>query len=143
MTNATVAATVLTDLVQGASNEWAETFDSTRAVIRHGSPSLVKDGLGVAKHLVGDRLATVRAPDVSELHAGEGAIAQINGHTVAAYRDADDVLHTVSATCTHLGCTVAFNTAERTWDCPCHGSRFDITGRVLEGPAITDLSRAD
>ena len=59
----------------------------------------------------------------------------------AAYRDDDGELHAVSARCTHLGCTVRFNDAERSWDCPCHGSRFDLTGKVLEGPAVHDLER--
>jgi Rieske Fe-S protein len=60
---------------------------------------------------------------------------------VAAYRDDDGSLHAVAANCTHLGCRRALNTAERSWDCPCHGSRFDIDGHVLEGPAVTDLDR--
>jgi Rieske Fe-S protein len=59
---------------------------------------------------------------------------------VAAFRDQSGVLHTVSATCTHLGCLVSFNNAEQSWDCPCHGSRFDVDGRVLHGPAIKDLA---
>jgi Rieske Fe-S protein len=58
---------------------------------------------------------------------------------VAAYREEDGTLHTVSAVCTHLGCQVKWNEAERSWDCPCHGSRFDPTGRVIQGPAVKDL----
>lgn len=81
------------------------------------------------------------ADDTRSLANGHGTIPSLDGDKVAAYRDDDGKLHCVSTTCTHLGCHVAFNTAERTWDCPCHGSRFDIDGRVLQGPAVADLAR--
>ena len=92
---------------------------------------------------VGDRLATRNPLDVASLASGEGAIASLDHDKVAAYRDLDGTLHCVSSTCTHLGCQVAFNTAERTWDCPCHGSRFDVDGHVLQGPAVEDLARKE
>ena len=94
----------------------------------------------VAKRFVGDRLDSLRPEDATQLPPGTGAIASLDGHKVAAYRDEAGRLHAVSATCTHLGCRVAFNTAERTWDCPCHGSRFDVDGQVLQGPAVDDLA---
>ena len=70
---------------------------------------------------------------------GEGGTVELDGEKVAAYRDDTGRLHAVTAACTHLGCLVTFNTAERSWDCPCHGSRFDVDGRVLAGPATKDL----
>ena len=70
-------------------------------------------------------------------------MVDVDGTVVAALRDADGVLHAVSATCTHLGCTVRWNGAERSWDCPCHGSRFDIDGSVLTGPAVEPLTPVD
>jgi glycine/D-amino acid oxidase-like deaminating enzyme/nitrite reductase/ring-hydroxylating ferredoxin subunit len=140
MTNGTVAALILADAVQGVEHPWAATFDSTRSALRHGAGPLVKENVNVATHLVGDHVSNLRAPDAAELAAGEGAIVHLDGTTVAGFRDDDGLLHAVSASCTHLGCTVVFNTAERTWDCPCHGSRFDIDGRVLEGPATKDLA---
>jgi Rieske Fe-S protein len=70
----------------------------------------------------------------------EGGIVDVHGEHVGAYRDETGELHTVAATCTHLGCRLAFNTAERSWDCPCHGSRFDVEGRVIQGPATRDLT---
>jgi 3-phenylpropionate/trans-cinnamate dioxygenase ferredoxin reductase subunit len=72
---------------------------------------------------------------------GEGRVVQVDGEKVAAYRDEDGELHAVSAVCTHLRCIVEWNAAEKTWDCPCHGSRFEYEGRVIKGPAKTDLER--
>jgi Rieske Fe-S protein len=75
------------------------------------------------------------------LGRGEGGIVRCAGEKVAAYRDVDGTLCAVSPVCTHLGCLVAFNTAEKTWDCPCHGSRFTVSGEVLQGPATDDLEQ--
>lgn len=75
------------------------------------------------------------------LVAGEGRIVELDGHQRAVYRDADGALVVLSCVCPHLKCKVAWNAVDRTWDCPCHGSRFDGRGRVLEGPAWTDLER--
>ena len=100
---------------------------------------IVHDNVEVAKHFVGDRLGNVHPPSVDTLQPGEGGIASVDGEKVAAFRDDDGGLHCVSATCTHLGCLVSFNTAERSWDCPCHGSRFDAEGAVLTGPATEPL----
>lgn len=73
--------------------------------------------------------------------SGEGRVVQVDGDKVAAYREKDGELHAVSAVCTHLRCVVEWNGADRTWDCPCHGSRFDYDGRVIKGPAKTDLEQ--
>jgi Rieske Fe-S protein len=135
--------TILADAVQGIEYPWAATFDSTRTAVRHGAGPIVKENLDVAKHLVGDHVSNLRARDAADLAAGEGAIVHLDHTTVAGFRDDEGRLHAVSRNCTHLGCTVAFNTAERTWDCPCHGSRFDIDGHVLEGPATKDLPATD
>lgn len=141
ISNATAAAMILADLIAGRENRWAATFDSTRIAARQSAKKLLTGSVDVAKHLVGDRLGSLRAPAARDLEAGTGAVVNLDGETVAAFRDGDGTLHAVSATCSHLGCRVAFNTAEHTWDCPCHGSRFDLDGRVLEGPAVEDLDR--
>jgi glycine/D-amino acid oxidase-like deaminating enzyme/nitrite reductase/ring-hydroxylating ferredoxin subunit len=139
MTNGTAAAMILTDLIADRGNPWAEAFDSTRILPGASLATLVKENLDVGKRLVGDRVRSWRPRPAAELGPGEGAIVDLDGDTVAAFRGDDGVLHAVSASCTHLGCRVTFNTAERSWDCPCHGSRFDIDGRLLEGPAVADL----
>lgn len=143
MTNGTVAAMIITDLLDGTPNDWAETFDATRIAAKQSFKDVVRDNLDVAKRFVGDRLRTVHPADTDALSPGSGTIATVDGEKVAAYRDDDGGLHCVAATCTHLGCQVMFNTAERSWDCPCHGSRFDTDGHVLQGPAVEDLAQRD
>ena len=140
MTNGVAAAMILSDLVQGRPNPWEATFDATRVALKQSAKGVVSENVDVAKRFVGDRLAGMRAPDADELAPGDGGIVSLDGDTVAAFRDEDGTLHALSATCTHLGCRVSFNTAERSWDCPCHGSRFDLDGHVIQGPAIKDLA---
>jgi glycine/D-amino acid oxidase-like deaminating enzyme/nitrite reductase/ring-hydroxylating ferredoxin subunit len=139
MTNGTAAARILADRILGRDNPWADAFDATRIAPGASASTFLLENLGVARHFVADRVAALRAPAADTLAPGEGGIARHNGVRAACYRDEKGLLHAVSMTCTHLGCQVSFNTAERTWDCPCHGSRFDIEGRVLEGPAVKDL----
>jgi Rieske Fe-S protein len=99
----------------------------------------VAENLDVAKVLAKDRLDTGQVARVADVPPGEGRLVRVRGKMVAAYRAADGRLSCVSATCTHLGCHVQWNDAERSWDCPCHGSRFDVAGRVLNGPAVKAL----
>jgi glycine/D-amino acid oxidase-like deaminating enzyme/nitrite reductase/ring-hydroxylating ferredoxin subunit len=140
MTNGTAAAQILSDRILGRDNPWATAFDSTRVAPRPSAVAFVQENLGVAGHFVADRVAALRAPAAESLQPGEGGIARHDGGRAACYRDEEGSLHAVSTTCTHLGCQVTFNNGERTWDCPCHGSRFDVDGHVLEGPAVKDLS---
>jgi glycine/D-amino acid oxidase-like deaminating enzyme/nitrite reductase/ring-hydroxylating ferredoxin subunit len=139
MTNGTVAGAILAETLQGREHPWARIFDPNR-LHRGGLGKLAVENARVAAHLVGDRLRR-GLRDAEDLRPGEGEIARYEGHRKACYRDEAGVLHAVSPTCTHLGCEVRFNDAERSWDCPCHGSRFDPDGRVLAGPATTPLER--
>jgi glycine/D-amino acid oxidase-like deaminating enzyme/nitrite reductase/ring-hydroxylating ferredoxin subunit len=141
MSNGTAAAAVIADRILGRDNPWAALYDSTRLKPGAGAKEFVKENLNVAKRFIGDRLAALRPPEADALAPGEACIAEVDGEKLAAYRDRDGALHAVSARCTHLGCLVTWNTAERSWDCPCHGSRFDPDGRVLQGPAVRDLDR--
>jgi Rieske Fe-S protein len=95
----------------------------------------------VGVRFLGDRLVARGTRDIEDLEPGEGAIVRCNGEKVAGFRDDDGTLHAVSARCTHLGCQVAWNGAERSWDCPCHASRFTVDGEILNGPATKPLSR--
>lgn len=92
-------------------------------------------------HFFGDRLRHRGTRPIEDLQPGEGDIVRHDGEKVAAYRDEDGTLVAVSPTCTHLGCQVNWNNAERSWDCPCHGSRFAPQGDVLQGPAVHGLER--
>jgi glycine/D-amino acid oxidase-like deaminating enzyme/nitrite reductase/ring-hydroxylating ferredoxin subunit len=143
LTNGTVAATLIADAIAGRSHPAHATFDATRI----GGPRTIAKAaaanLHVGREFVGGWVGRVRSSSAERLGAGEAGVVDVDGTTVAAHRDLDGVLHAVSATCTHLGCTVRWNGAERSWDCPCHGSRFDLDGSVLTGPAVEPLAPVD
>jgi glycine/D-amino acid oxidase-like deaminating enzyme/nitrite reductase/ring-hydroxylating ferredoxin subunit len=141
MTGGTAAALLLTDLLLGRENPWAALFDPNRLTPRASAKRLVRENAEAAVRFLGDRLTHRGARPIEDLRPGEGAIVRHDGETVAAYRDAHGTLTAVSPTCTHLGCHVKWNDAERSWDCPCHGSRFAPDGEVLEGPAVHRLER--
>lgn len=141
MTTGTVAGMILGDLILGRNNPWADTFDATRVKLSASGKKLLKENANVAKRFVSDRLAKANAPDSASLLNGDGGIVTLGDDKVAAYRDDQGSLHAVSPVCTHLGCVVSFNKAEKTWDCPCHGSRFQLDGSVIQGPAIDDLKK--
>jgi glycine/D-amino acid oxidase-like deaminating enzyme/nitrite reductase/ring-hydroxylating ferredoxin subunit len=137
----TSAAGILGDLVAGRKNRWADTFTPMRVHPKAGATSFVKENANVARRFFFDR---IKARESAEgLSPGEGRVTGSGLGQRAVYRDDSGTLHTLSARCTHLGCIVRFNRPERTWDCPCHGSRFDATGEVIEGPATSPLQRRD
>jgi Rieske Fe-S protein len=141
MSNGTAAAMMLTDLVTGRPNPWLDVYDATRLNPGQAGPDLVKQNLDVARRFIGGRLA--RVPAVEDIGPGHGSVVQDGGQRFAVYRDEAGSVTALSARCTHMGCLVAFNSAERSWDCPCHGSRFDLAGEVIEGPATRPLEPAD
>jgi glycine/D-amino acid oxidase-like deaminating enzyme/nitrite reductase/ring-hydroxylating ferredoxin subunit len=141
MTGGTAAALLLADLCLEREAMWADLFDPNRLTLRQSLPRLVKENAQVGMRFVGDRLRHADKRPLENLRPGEGALLEHDGETVAAARDDDGALHAVSARCTHLGCLVQWNDAERSWDCPCHGSRFGVDGTVLEGPAVHRLER--
>jgi len=138
ISNGTVAAEIIADLATGKENRWLEIFDARRVKPIAGAPDFVKENLSVAAHLVGGYLGG-KAKSYEELGSGEAAILKIDGDNVAAFRDEQGTLHAVSAVCTHMGCLVGWNDTDRTWDCPCHGSRFELSGEVIHGPATKPL----
>jgi nitrite reductase/ring-hydroxylating ferredoxin subunit len=142
LTGGTIAALVLRDRILGRENPWASTFDPNR-ISRRGLPKLAQMNTKVGLELTGDRLKPADAGDAQEIPPGEARIVRDGLGKTGVYRDAAGALHAVSLRCTHLGCLLRFNGAERSWDCPCHGSRFDVDGEVLEGPASKPLERKD
>jgi glycine/D-amino acid oxidase-like deaminating enzyme/nitrite reductase/ring-hydroxylating ferredoxin subunit len=138
MTTGTMAGMLLRDLVAEVDNPWAELFDPGRLKTA-AIPSLVAKGFHDAKRLVGDRLRDDPG-DALELARDDGEVVEIDGERLAVSRSDDGSLLAVSAVCTHLGCIVSWNDAERSWDCPCHGSRFSAAGEVLQGPATHPLA---
>jgi glycine/D-amino acid oxidase-like deaminating enzyme/nitrite reductase/ring-hydroxylating ferredoxin subunit len=142
MTNATVAGMLLSDLVRERENPWAKFYDPGRGFFTSTVSGLAKDAVVGVKDLLGG-FGGETAKTIDGLAPGEGRIVEHFGEKVAASRDHAGAVHAVSAVCTHLQCLVRWNSAEESWDCPCHGSRFDPRGRVLQGPAISDLPRVD
>lgn len=144
MTNGVMAGHLLAALITDTEvPPWAGIYSPTRVHPLAEGPSVIKAGAQFAWHLVADRVAIPGEHAVADIPPGQGAVVRLDGQHRAVFRDEHDVLHAVSATCTHMGCTVAFNDAERTWDCPCHGSRFTVDGAVLEGPANSPLEAFD
>lgn len=140
MSNGVMAGELLASTIAGEDLPWRELYDPRRLHARDVGPMAKLQGK-VAKHFVGGRLGS--GPDLDDVVPGTGAVLKVDGERCAVYRDDAGALHAVSATCTHLGCVVGFNDAERAWECPCHGSRFAIDGAVLQGPANTPLERVD
>jgi glycine/D-amino acid oxidase-like deaminating enzyme/nitrite reductase/ring-hydroxylating ferredoxin subunit len=140
MTGGTVAGLLLRDLVLGRENELATLYDPNRVSLS-SVPPFMSNNATVARHLVADHVRALRPADPESLKPGTACVTRRGAGLVAAYRDDDGDLHEVSARCTHLGCLVAFNNAERSWDCPCHGSRFGVDGSVLRGPAVRPLRK--
>jgi glycine/D-amino acid oxidase-like deaminating enzyme/nitrite reductase/ring-hydroxylating ferredoxin subunit len=143
MTNGTLAGMIISDLITGTENRWASLFDPHRATVKASATKFAEENVKVAGHWIGDRLKHPQPGVPGDLAPGEAAVSGTGAGQVAVYRDAAGELHKVSAVCTHLGCIVTWNNAETTWDCPCHGSRFDVDGKVIQGPAVKDLEPKD
>jgi glycine/D-amino acid oxidase-like deaminating enzyme/nitrite reductase/ring-hydroxylating ferredoxin subunit len=142
LSGGTMAAMLLTDLISGRANEWAKHFDPNRLSLR-STPKLAEMNAKVGLDMVGDRLRPAQARKAADIPEGEARVVQNGLGKSGVYRDEQGGLHAVSLRCTHLGCLLRFNSAERSWDCPCHGSRFDVDGAVLEGPATEPLPRRE
>jgi Rieske Fe-S protein len=132
-----VAAAIIADAIAGRNHDAADLFDATRQVPTIGR-DIVTNNVKVAVRFVGDRLRARSSP-ADNVEPGAGQVVRIGRHMVAVAQTDDGVRHTLDARCTHLGCLVRFNDAEKTWDCPCHGSRFALDGAVLDGPARRPL----
>ncbi|MBB6448288.1 glycine/D-amino acid oxidase-like deaminating enzyme/nitrite reductase/ring-hydroxylating ferredoxin subunit [Geomicrobium halophilum] len=142
MTNGTAAAQLLAKLVLKKKSRFEDVFTPSRF---YADPSLKKffqENLNVAKHLIEGKTDTTHK-EINDLSEDEGAVVRIDGKRKGAYKDKEGELHVVDTTCTHMGCEVNWNDGDRTWDCPCHGSRFSYTGEVVEGPAEKPLQKVD
>lgn len=142
LASATFAAMILADQIGGTDNPWADTFSPTRLSLR-STPEVAKLGAKFSADLVGDRLRPPQGVSSDRIPPGEARVLPDGLGKKGVYRAQDGTLHAVSLRCTHLGCLLRFNAAERSWDCPCHGSRFAVDGTVLEGPAVHELTRRD
>lgn len=143
LTYGTVAARLLVDLISGVDNPLIHLFDPNRSTLAASAKKLIKENTNVFYQYAKDLPFNVEAKQITDIKPGEGKTVEIGGEKCAAYRDNNNKLHVISAVCTHMKCIVNWNNAENTWDCPCHGSRFSIEGKVIEGPAYEDLSKKD
>lgn len=141
MTHGTIAGILICDMIQGRANIWEKLYDPTRRSLR-ALPQFLKEGADMVATL-GEWISPGDVENVGEIKTGEGAIVRDGLTKNAIYRDDQGTLHTCSAACPHLGCVVAWNRLEKAWECPCHGSRFDPYGRVINGPAISDLEKKE
>ena len=141
MTFGTVGAMMAADAVAGRPNPWSELFDIKRTKIAGGLWDYLKENKDYPYYLIRDRFAGPETRSLRGIARGSGKIAEVNGTRVAAYRNDDGAVTMLSPVCTHMGCHVQWNPAEKTWDCPCHGSRFRPSGAVISGPAESPLEK--
>jgi glycine/D-amino acid oxidase-like deaminating enzyme/nitrite reductase/ring-hydroxylating ferredoxin subunit len=141
MTFGTIAAMVVSDAAMKRPDRWGDLFDVNRTVITRAAWDYAKENVDYPYYLIRDRLAAPDARSLDAVAPGDGKIVRVNGRRLAVHRRDDGSLVARSAVCTHLGCVVRWNSAARTWDCPCHGSRFTTDGDVLAGPAERPLDR--
>jgi glycine/D-amino acid oxidase-like deaminating enzyme/nitrite reductase/ring-hydroxylating ferredoxin subunit len=140
MTHGTIAGILLEALLMGRDHPWGKLYDPKRITLHARElATLAKENADVAVHATVDYVKPGQVDDAAVIPRGEGRIIRRGMHKVAAYRDDSGTVHERSAVCTHLKCIVNWNTAEKSWDCPCHGSRFSATGKVIGGPATMDL----
>lgn len=142
MTTSLVSGRLLADLIDGKENEWAGLYDPSRIKPVASAKEMAKEGIRTAKGVV-RHLTERKEVDVESLMPEEGKIFTKNGEKLAVSKDKDGNVKAVSAVCTHLGCIVAWNNNDKSWDCPCHGSRFKPDGEVITGPAFTPLEKKD
>lgn len=138
MSFGTIAAMLLSDQILGRENSWGKLYDPGRIKPLASGQQFISQNLEVAAHFVGDRFQS-DVESLDDVPRGEGRRVKINNQQLAVYRNEAGKFHAVSAVCTHAGCIVNWNNAEKSWDCPCHGGRFSCTGDVLNGPPINSL----
>ncbi|CAN5178422.1 FAD-dependent oxidoreductase [soil metagenome] len=141
MTFGTVSGMLLTDMIMDKKNDWEELFTPQRFKPTAEIPSSIAGGLSIGKEFIFGKLAGKDKDEVEKMEYNSGIVITYEGKKIAVYKDHQGKLFAVSAICTHMGCTLNFNNAEASWDCPCHGSRFNHDGRILHGPAVKPLQK--
>lgn len=136
-----VAGKILSDLVSGKGSKYEDLFKPSRIKPIDSFSEFVKENADVAYHLIADRFGIPETDSLKRLAPGTGKLVEVDGQKIAAYRDDDGNIHALSPVCTHAGCIVNWNSVEQSWDCPCHGARYDVDGNVITGPATKSLFR--
>lgn len=139
MTHGTIAGMLITDLINGKENKWEKIYAPSRFKAFTAGKTFFKEFVGGFFSYLKDKPSIIPSIEYATIEKGEAKIVEIEGKKVGAYRDQEDRLHFIDTACTHLKCEVKWNNDEKSWDCPCHGSRFSFEGKVLNGPANKDL----
>lgn len=142
MTNGTVAAMIIKDLIVDGTNPWQEIFNPSRAFTMDSIKSMFADSVNTGSEFVSSRFK-ITSDEIKRLKPTEGIVVKVDNKTIGAYLDENNKLYLVDTTCPHMKCKVQFNDAEKTWDCPCHGSRFNYDGTFIDGPANENLKRIE
>src|SRR4029453_15289132 len=137
MTHGTIAGILISDLIMGRENDWEDLYEPSRKTLR-ALREFARENLNVVAQFA-DLVTPGEVNSVNEIKPGSGAIIRRGPLKVAVFRDESGRVHEQSAICRHLGCIVDWNSLEKTWDCPCHGSRYNALGQVIQGPANSDL----
>jgi len=139
MTFGTVSAMLMSALVLGRENPWTQLYSPSRKKPLASAREFLSENADVSATYLGDRLTPAEHADTASIPPGEGAIVEVSGHKRAVYKDPSGALTILSPVCPHLGCHVKWNDSESSWDCPCHGSRYEATGEVIDGPSVKPL----
>ena len=143
MTFGTLSAMIITDLINKKENKYEELFAPSRLNVKAGFVDTLKESADAVFRLIKDKFTAEKIESLEEVKSGEGKTVSLDGKIMSVYRDQSGKLFGVSSFCTHMGGSVGWNDSEKSWDCPCHGARFDIEGKVLNGPATIDLEKID
>lgn len=138
MTNSMASAMVIRDLIIEGKSPWQEVYNPSRHTLAASAKNFVVENLNVADMLIEGKISPL--PKDVDIKPGEAKVFEMDGKRTGAYRDENNKLHVVDTTCSHMGCELSWNSAEKTWDCPCHGSRFSYDGDVVEGPTVAPLN---
>jgi glycine/D-amino acid oxidase-like deaminating enzyme/nitrite reductase/ring-hydroxylating ferredoxin subunit len=139
MTYGTIAAQVLKNIVLELKSDLVDLFSPSRIKPIAAFKNFAEHNIDVFKQIAGKIFSSPEASEFADLAPGEGKIFKIDDQSIGIYKDANGALHAVNASCTHMRCTVSWNLTEKSWDCPCHGARYSMDGRLLNGPALQDL----
>lgn len=139
----TLAGIIFSNILLNGKSVYQDLFDPNRLKPVAGFSNFVKEGADVVSNLISGKFSSEKIKELTEIAAGEAKVVKYEGHTLALYKDEHHGLHALNSSCTHIGCTVAWNTTERSWDCPCHGARFSIEGEMLNAPAQKNLEKIE
>lgn len=143
MTFGSMTSLIIPDLMENKITELGKLLSPARIKPIASAGNILDEVVNASMHFVKDKFSADKITELNEINSGEGRIIKHDGNIYAAYRDDKNELHLLSPICPHTGCNVAWNPSEVSWDCPCHGSRFDIEGKLLNGPAMSDLKKFD